>query len=183
MVPITISNYAIIDIPDEIFDKAKKVTIDDCEYFKIGSNIVKNMKAFCTIIPVNIMMTQKYMDIMKLFRTNISKYEKVEDAVVEMMKLIYKTIPILSTHTEIIIGKLLKDVNNKMRRPNFLIPDVPYQILSVGEALKNSESVTTALSFENTKVHLLSSLFDERNNINRVGPRSFTDYLYNEEVL
>lgn len=181
--PLTISNYASIDIPDEIFDKSKEVNIDDVVYHKINSNKVADTEGLCTIIPINIMMTQKYMNIMKLFETGISKFDKVEDAVVTLMNLLHGTIPVLSTHGEIIIGHLLKDPNNKLLRPDFLTPDVPYQILNLKDALKNVEGVTTALSFENTKIHLLSSIFDERNKINRVGPRAFTDYLYGEETL
>jgi len=181
--PLTISNYASIDIPEEIFDKSKEVVIDDVVYHKINSNKVLETDGLCTIIPINIMMTQKYMHIMKLFETGISKFDKVEDAVVTLMNLLYKTIPLLSTHGEIIIGQLLRNPENKLLRPDFLTPDVPYQILNLKDALKNIESVTTALSFENTKIHLLSSIFDERNKINRVGPRSFADYIYGEEVL
>lgn len=181
--PLTISNYASIDIPDEIIEKSKEVNIDDVVYHKINSNKVADTEGLCTIIPINIMMTQKYMNIMKLFETGISKFDKVEDAVVTLMNLLHGTIPVLSTHGEIIIGHLLKDPNNKLLRPDFLTPDAPYQILNLKDALKNVEGVTTALSFENTKVHLLSSIFDERNKINRVGPRAFTDYLYGEETL
>ena len=92
-------------------------------------------------------------------------------------------IPIMSTHGEIIIGKLLRSVDNKLLRPNFLEPDVPYQMLRLKTALQNTEAVTTALSFEQTKHHLLHAIFDERNKINRVGPRSFADYLFGSETL
>jgi hypothetical protein len=182
--PLTISNYANISIPDEIFDKAKEVLIDDVSYYKINSYKILEMGGtFCMITPINIMMTQKYMDIMRLFETGITKFEKVEDVVVTLMRLLHKTIPILSTHGEIIIGKLLRDVDNKLLRPNFLIPDVPYQMLNLKTALANIESATTAISFEQTKRHLLYSIFDERNKIKRVGPHGFTDYLYGEEYL
>ena len=89
----------------------------------------------------------------------------------------------MSTHGEIIIGKLLRSIDNKLLRPNFLEPDVPYQMLRLKTALQNTEAVTTALSFEQTKHHLLHSIFDERNKINRVGPRSFADYLFGSETL
>jgi hypothetical protein len=44
--------------------------------------------------------------------------------------------------------------------------------------LANHESVTVALAFEQTRHHLLHQIFDERNDINRVGPRSFEDYIF-----
>lgn len=182
--PLTISNYANIHIPDKIIDKTKEVIVDDVTYLKISSFKVLELNgSFCTITPINIMMTQKYMNIMKLFESDISKFDKVEDVVVTLMRLLHKTIPIMSTHGEIIISKLLRDVNNKLLRPNFLYPDVPYQILRLKTALQNIEAATTALSFEQTRHHLLHSIFDERNAIKRVGPRSFADYLFGEETL
>ena len=45
------------------------------------------------------------------------------------------------------------------------------------------ESVTVALAFEQTRHHLLHQIFDERNKINRVGPRSFEDFLFGVESL
>ena len=56
-------------------------------------------------------------------------------------------------------------------------------MLRLKTALQNTEAVTTALSFEQTKHHLLHAIFDERNKINRVGPRSFADYLFGSETL
>ena len=183
LLPLTISNYANIHIPDKIFDMCKTVTIDDVVYYKTTSHKVLEHDMFCTITPINIMMTQKYMNIMKLFESEITKFEKVEDVVVALMHLIHKTIPFLSTHGEVIISKLLRSVDNRMLRPNFLEPDVPYQMLRLKSALQNIESATTALSFEQTRHHLLHSIFDERNQIKRVGPHSFTDYLFGEETL
>ena len=184
LIPLTISNYANIHIPDKILEKSKEVNIDDVTYHKISSFKVLEMDGiFCTITPINIMMTQKYMNIMKLFESEITKFEKVEDVVVALMRLLHNTIPIMSTHGEIIIAKLLRDVDNKLIRPNFLYPDVPYQMLRLKTALQNIEAITTALSFEQTRHHLLHSIFDERNAIKRVGPRSFADYLFGEDVL
>jgi hypothetical protein len=182
--PIKISNYANINIPDVIIDNCKTVIIDDVSYHKITSyKVIEYGEILCTIVPVNIMMTQKYMDIMRLIETEITKFEKVEDIVVRLMELIHGIIPITSAHNELIIGKLLRDVNNRLIRPNFLQPDVPYQILSLKVALQNSESVTVALAFEQTRHHLLHQIFDERNKIYRVGPRSFIDFLFGEETL
>lgn len=54
-------------------------------------------------------MTAKYLSIMKPFESEIAKFDKIEDAVVTLMHLLKGTIPILSTHGEIIIGKLVRD--------------------------------------------------------------------------
>ena len=68
MEPVTISNYASINIPEAILDKCKEVVIDDVSYYKISSyKILEADGQFCMIIPINIMMTQRYMDIMHLF--------------------------------------------------------------------------------------------------------------------
>jgi hypothetical protein len=185
MIPLTVSHYANIHIPDEVFEKSKEVVMDDENtYFKITSSKVLELDTpFCLVTPINIMMTQKYMDIMKLFESDISKYENISEAVSKLTHLIYGIMPILSTHGEIIIGQLIRDANNKLLRPNWLEEDVPYQMLRLKTALANTESITTALSFEQPKHHLLHSIFDERNKINRVGVRSFSDFLYGEEYL
>lgn len=182
--PVTISHYANIHIPEKIFDKSKDVNIDDISYHKITSHkIIEMGGVFCNITPINIMMTQKYMNIMKLFENEITKFEKVEDAVVALMKLLHGIIPIMSTHGEIIIGHLLRDVNNPILRPDWLVEDQKYQILRLKTALANTEAATTALSFEQTRHHLWHSIFDNRNEINRVGVRGFADYLFGEEYL
>lgn len=183
--PITISHYANIYVPEKIIDNSKDVLFDEVLYHKITSYKVLEMGgALCNITPINIMMTRKYMDIMKLFSSDISKsFETVEDVVITLMRMTQGIIPFYSVHGEIIVSKLLRDINNRLLRPNFLVPDVQYQMLNLKTALQNIEAPTTALAFEQTRHHLLHSIFDERNKINRVGPRSFADYLFGEECL
>ena len=180
--PVTISNYASINIPEAILDKCKEVVIDDVSYYKISSyKILEADGQFCMIIPINIMMTQRYMDIMHLFELDITKFEKVEDIVTRLAHMTHNLIPILSTHGEILIGHHLRSVDNKLLRPNWLVPDQKYQIMRLKTVLQNTESFTTALAFEQTKHHLLHTIFDERNAIKRVGVRSFHDYMFGEE--
>lgn len=180
--PVTISNYASINIPEAILDKCKEVVIDDVSYYKISSyKILEADGQFCMIIPINIMMTQRYMDIMHLFELDITKFERVEDIVTRLAHMVHNLIPILSTHGEILIGHHLRSVDNKLLRPNWLVPDQKYQIMRLKTVLQNTESFTTALAFEQTKHHLLHTIFDERNAIKRVGVRSFHDYMFGEE--
>ena len=182
--PVTISHYANMYIPERIFDKAKDVIIDDVRYYKITSHKVIEMGGvLCNITPINIMMTQNYMNIMKLFDNEITKFDRIEDAVVALMHLLHGIIPIMSTHGEIILGHLLRDVNNRILRPNWLVENQEYQILRLKTALQNIEAPTTALAFEQTRHHLLHRIFDERNEINRVGRRSFSDYQFGEAQL
>lgn len=182
--PVTIGHYANAYIPDEIINDMKAITIDDDLYHKISSfKVLEKGVPFCEVTPINIMMTAKYFNINRLFESNMSKYDKLEDVVSTLTHLLYKTIPILSVHGEVIIGHLARRPDNKLMRPNWLNEDEPYQLLNLKDALRNTESITQALSFENTRQHLLYSIFDERNKINRVGPISFTDFLFGFETL
>lgn len=183
LTPVTISKYASINIPENISDKFKEVTIDDVQYYKISSHkVLESGGMFCDIIPINIMMTAKYMNIMKLLENDIAKFTTIEDAVSELTHLTHGLIPILSVHGEIIIGHLVRSTENKLLRPNWLEEDPPYQLMRLKTALVNHESVTVALAFEQTKHHILHQLFDERNKINRIGARSFEDYLFGMEL-
>lgn len=184
MIPVTVSKYASIHIPDTVTSKFKEVMIDDVSYYKISSHkVLETGGMFCDIIPINIMMTAKYMNIMKLLENDIAKFDNISDAVKELTDLAYGLIPILSVHGEIIIGHLIRSTENKLLRPNWLEKDPPYQIMRLKTALTNHESVTVALAFEQTRHHLLHQIFDDRNKINRVGVRSFEDYLFGENML
>lgn len=184
MVPIVISHYANIYIPDNVIDKAKPVTIDDVNYYKITSTKLMDLDGvLCIVTPVNIMMTAKYMDMMRLFESNVTKYEKIEDAVVYLMHLLDGLIPIYSTHGEIMLGKLLRRVDNELLRPDWLVPDQQYRIMRVKTALQNIEGISAGLASEQTAHHLKHSIFDKRNAIKRVGPSSFIDFLCGEETL
>lgn len=184
MIPVTVSKYASIHIPDAVTSKFKEVMIYDVSYYKISSHkVLETGGMFCDIIPINIMMTAKYMNIMKLLENDIAKFDNISDAVKELTDLAYGLIPILSVHGEIIIGHLIRSTENKLLRPNWLEKDPPYQIMRLKTALTNHESVTVALAFEQTRHHLLHQIFDDRNKINRVGVRSFEDYLFGENML
>lgn len=181
--PVVVSKYASIHIPDAITDSFKEVLINDETYYKITSHKVLEVGMLCSIIPVNIMMTARYMNIMKLLENDITKFSTIEGAVTELTHLIHGILPIFSVHGEIIIGHLVRSIENKLLRPNWTQKDPQYQIMRLKTALANHESVTVALAFEQTRHHLLHQIFDERNKINRVGPRSFEDYLFGVERL
>lgn len=184
LTPVTISNYASISIPDSILDKCKDVVIDDVTYYKITSHKILDAGGqFAVVIPINIMMTKRYMDIMKLFESDITRFPTIEDAVVALANMLHGLIPILSTHGEILIGHLVRRVDNKLLRPDWTVENQEYQIMRLKTVLQNIEAFSTAMSFEQTKHHLYHSIFDERNEINRVGPRGFVDYLFGEETL
>lgn len=182
---ITVSNYSNLFIPDEIMDAMNDEVIDDVTYKTITSHKIIDITGgvICNIIPINIMMTEKYFNIMKLFEYNISKFTDIASVVRALTELLYKTIALLGVHGEIILSHLIRDANNKLLRPNWKEPDPEYVMINLKTALKNAESVTTALSFQETRHHLLAKIFDERNAIKRVGPASFADYLFGEEIL
>lgn len=182
---IVISNYSSIFIPDEIMDAMKDEVIDDVNYKTITSHKVIDINngIICNITPINIMMTEKYFNIMRLFENNISKFDDIPSVVRALTELLYKTIALLGVHGEIILSHLIRDADNRLLRPDWKSDDPTYVMLNLKTALKNAESVTTALSFQETRHHLLSTLFDKRNAIQRVGPSSFSDYLFGCETL
>ena len=184
MIPVTISNYASISISESILDKCKDVVIDDVTYYKITSHKILDAGGqFAVVIPINIMMTKKYMDIMKLFESDITKFQTISEIVMALARMCHGLIPILSTHGEILIGHQIRSVENRLLRPDWTVPDQQYQIMRLKTVLQNIESFSTAMSFEQTKHHLYHSIFDERNEINRVGPRGFIDFMFGEETL
>lgn len=183
LIPITISNYASISIPEEIEENLKEVVLDDVTYFKISSSTVLNFGIIVSIIPKNIMMTQRYMEIMNLIETNITRYNNISDVVETLSNLTYKIIPILSVHNEIIISHLIRSTENKLLRPDWTQPSPSYELVRLKTALTNHESVTVALAFEQTRHHILHSIFNERNEIKRVGPRSFEDFLFGIDTM
>lgn len=182
LIPITLTNYSMIYVPDKIIDASKEVEFDEVRYHKISNyKIIEMGGVICEITPINIMMTDKYFKIMRLFENEISKYNSIEEVVKVLTNLLYKTIGLLSVHGEIIISHLIRDIDNKLLRPDWLVPDQKYQLLNLKTALTNSESFTSAMSFQETRHHLLDKIFDKRNAVKRVGPSSFADYLFGEE--
>ena len=176
MEPITITNYANINISKNAISKAKLVTIDDVNYYRVNSSKVDD--DLCTLTPINKMMTEKYLKMMHLLDNNIVNYDNVSDVVTELYHLMEGTIPLLSTHGEIIISCLLRNRDNVMKRPNWLNYDEPYQMVRVKTALSNTDSFTEAVASEQTNHHLRHAVFDKRNQINKIGARSFIDFLF-----
>lgn len=174
--PVTIGNYANINISDEVFSKAKMVVIDDVSYYKINSS--KILDYICLLTPINIMMTAKYTKMMRLLDNDIVKYDDISSVVSELYHLFDGIIPLLSTHGEIIIGSLIRNAEDVMKRPNWLNIDEPYQMVRVKTALSNTDSFTAALASEQTNHHLRHAVFDKRNKINKIGARNFIDYLF-----
>ena len=177
MEEVTISHYSDIVVPDDVIAKGKKVEIDDISYIKISSfKVIEAGGELCNITPINISIIAKYMAIMC---ANLPYY--ITSPI--LMHLLDGIIPIFSTHGEIVIGHLLRAADSKVKRPNWLNEDEPYQILPLKTALGASESATTSLAFERAGNQLLSTIFDLRNEINRVGVRSFSDYQFGETTL
>lgn len=179
---IVISNYTNIEI-NELITSAPMIDAvidgEEVSCYKISSTKIGSDK-ICTIIPINKMQTEKYFDIMSMLESKISKFETVDDACEALLQLIYKTMPILQVHMEIVVSRLVKSVDNVMIKPNWLNEDEPYQIVRLQEGLNNIESAATAMSFESLNKQLFSKLFDARTNVNRIGPHSFSDYLFGD---
>lgn len=178
---VIITNYANIHIPDDLFKKAKVIQIDEETYYKLNSDKVED--SICMLTPINIMMTAKYNKMMNLLNQDIAKMTDISEAVTEMCELFNGSIPLLSTHAEVILSRLIKSPDDDMKRPNWLNYDEPYKLVRVNTALDNTESFTAALASQQTNHHLRHAIFDKRNKINRVGLRSFMDYLFGYHTL
>lgn len=181
MTPIGITNYASINIPQNIIEKGKEVIINEEVYIKLSSfKIIDNGGILCNITPISISSLAVYMNIMKLFENDVCKFSTVDEAAVALTGMLNKVMPVMATHGEIMLSKLLRRKDNILLRPNFLEEDAEYQIVRLKTALQNSEAVTVGLAFEQTKHHILHSILDKRNQINRVGPAAFSDYMFGE---
>lgn len=185
MIPIGITNYASINIPQSVTDKGKEVTINEETYIKLSSFKIIDSDGgiLCNITPISISSLAVYMNIMKLFENDVTKFETVDEAAVALTGMLAEVMPVMATHGEIMLSKLLRRKDNILLRPNFLEEDAEYQIVRLKTALQNSEAVTVGLAFEQTKHHILHSILDKRNKINRVGAASFADYMFGEGRL
>lgn len=179
--PVTITQYASVYIPDELLDKCKEVEFDDNIYLKISSTkIADTTEKLCEITPINILTSQKYMDIRRLIEFELPKFGSVEEIIDKLNHDTYKLMPTLAVHNEVIIGRHLRRVDNELLRPNWLNSGEPYKIYRLRSALEKIESAATAFSFEKPYDNTHKRIFDERNKINRVGPRSFADFMYGQ---
>lgn len=179
--PVEISRYASIYIPDELLDKCKEIEVDDVTYLKISSTKIADVsEKLCDITPINIMTSQKYMDIRRLIEFELPKFDTAEEIVDKINHDTYKLMPVLAVHNEVIIGRHLRSMDNELLRPNWLNPNEPYKIFRLRSALEKIESVAIAYSFEKPYDNTHKKIFDERNKINRVGVRSFADFMYGQ---
>ena len=187
MIEVGIAHYASIHILESVLEKAKEVIINDENYYKISSyKILDSDGVFCNITPISISTSAVFMNIMKLFEpgdNGISKYDRIEDVVMVLMNMLHKNIDVLSTHGEIMLAQLIRRVDNKLLKPDWTKEDPEYVMLPLKMALQNSESSTIGLAFEQSRHHMLDMIVEERNKINRVGPRSFCDFIFGEEYL
>jgi hypothetical protein len=120
------------------------------------------------------------MDIRRLIEFELPKFDTAEEIVDKINHDTYKLMPVLAVHNEVIIGRHLRSVDNELLRPNWLNPNEPYKIFRLRSALEKIESVAIAYSFEKPYDNTHKKIFDERNKINRLGVRSFADFMYGQ---
>ena len=179
--PVEISEYASLYVPDELLEKCKMVEIDDVSYYKISSTkVLDTTERLCNITPINVQMTKKYRDIRNLIEFQLHKMTSIDEACSKINHMTHGLIPVLAAHNDLIIGRHVRRPDNTLLRPNWLNPDEPYTILRLRSALENIESASTAYSFEKPYDQTHKKIFDERNKINRVGPRSYADFTYGQ---
>ena len=56
-----------------------------------------------------------------------------------------------SVHAEVILSNQIRDVEDIYEKPDWSIPNVPYNVKSLNTALKDNPSIVVALSFQNIK--------------------------------
>ena len=179
--PVEIRQYANLYIPDELVEKCKEVEFEDNVYLKISSTKVADIsEKLCDITPINIMKSQEFMNIRRTIEFELPKFGTVEEVVDKINHNTYKLMPLLAVHNEIIIGRHLRRPDNDMLRPDWRNPDEPYKIYRLRSALEHIESAAVAYSFEKPYDNTHKKIFDDRNKINRVGPRSFADFMYGQ---
>ena len=78
---------------------------------------------------------------------------------------------------ELITNRLIRSVENKYDRPDFLQEDLePYEIYTVSKALEKNKSPLIGISFQNIKRQFLSDeLYEERNSTSFIDPFYWTD--------
>lgn len=59
-----------------------------------------------------------------------------------------------SVHLENIVREILRDPNNLTKRPDWSTPNPVYEMMRVSDAIMNSDSISTSLSFEKIKKQL-----------------------------
>ena len=78
---------------------------------------------------------------------------------------------------ELITNRLIRSVENKYERPDFLREELePYEIYTVSKSLEKNKSPLIGISFQNIKRQFLSDeLYEERNSTSFIDPFYWTD--------
>jgi hypothetical protein len=77
---------------------------------------------------------------------------------------------------EVIINRIIRDVNNISYRPNFYNMDAPYKLLSVSQAIRSFNNPLVGLAFEKLKPQLIDYDTFEKNGPGYLEPLFQTDF-------
>lgn len=111
--------------------------------------------------------------IMNLLNKDASKYEDYSVLAQDFFEtLISAGIRCRHVQAEVILNRLIRDANNIYKRPNFLDFKKPeYKILTLNQALLNTEAPTIGFSYQELKRQILSdALYEEKNGSSYVDP-------------
>ena len=117
--------------------------------------------------------------IMDMMNKNAAKYDDLNQFAQEFFeKLIAAGIRCRHVQAEIILNRLIRDANNLYKRPDFTQFKMPeYKILTLNQALMNSEAPTVPFSYQELKRQILSdALYEEKKG------SSYLDPLYSDKV-
>ncbi len=63
-----------------------------------------------------------------------------------------------AVHLEVILANQLRDKENILEKPDWTLPNAPYQILTLGSSLTNNPSITATLEYQKIAATLISPL-------------------------
>lgn len=119
-------------------------------------------------------LTKPLYEIMNLVNKVNKDYKYTIDEMVQKLieLLIESNIPAYAVQIELIVNRLIRDVNDIYHRPNFKLNKMPeYEILTVNKALINHPSVFVSLSFQELKRQILSDeLFYDKKDAGYLDP-------------
>lgn len=181
--PIEIKNYESMFIDADSMGKFKVVhdRKQNKNYYEISMRDL-SIELEGRLLNINIKnngMTDVLLMIMELLDRKTSRYDDYAVLAQEFLdKLIDANIACRHVQAEIILNRLIRDAHDLYHRPDFRQFQMPdYKILTLNQALHNTDSPTIALSYQEVKRQILGNpLYDDKKN------SSYMDYMFADKV-
>lgn len=149
-------NMAELFLSDEFIEYLRAIQVDSDNRYHINIAQLLNYlddKPMFYIQITNNDIDKNLKDIERLVNTRSQIEGMDKDSLLKrFIYLVNKgKISIQSVHLECILMNQIRDIENKLKMPNWEIPNVPYQILSLDQALTNNPSIVITLLYKNLK--------------------------------